>query len=302
MIEELIKKLEADAQGEQSQKEWCDKETKNAKDERDEAQTDMDKLNADLTEKNALKVSLMDEITTLSEQIADLQKALNEETVLREEETQQNNLTVEEAQAGLDAVTNAIKFLDDFYNPSDSDGKELLQTAQAPVNPAEGYERYVAENAGSDGKTVDDMAPDAGGVSGEYAGKGDAAKGILGMLDVIKTDFERAISTTNTEEGEADSAYTTFKTDTETDMQDKTTLKGDKEAAKTQAELDIKDAEADLRKETDLHNSSVAELEKLKPLCVETGMTWEERTARREQELASLKQALDLLESTKFSL
>ena len=31
MIEELIKKLEADAQSEQSQKDWCDKETKNAK-------------------------------------------------------------------------------------------------------------------------------------------------------------------------------------------------------------------------------------------------------------------------------
>merc|ERR1719191_1258114 len=297
MIEELIKKLEADAQGEQSQKEWCDKETKNAKDERDEAQVDMDKLNADLTEKGALKVSLADEITTLSEQIADLQKALNEETVLREEEKLQNNITVEEAQAGLDAVTNAISFLEDFYNPPDS----FLQTKEAPINPAEGYQRVVSENAGSDGKTVDDMAPDAGGVSGEYGGKTDASKGILGLLEVIKKDFERSIATTTDEEADAVSSYTKFKTDTETDMSDKGDLKGDKESAKTQAELDIKDAEADLHKETDLHNSSVAELEKLKPLCVETGMTWEERTARREQELASLKEALEILDSTKFT-
>jgi hypothetical protein len=299
MIEELIKKLESDAQGEQSQKEWCDTETANAVAERDEAQVDMDKLNAELTEKGALKVSLMDDITTLSQQIADLQKALNEETVLREEEKFQNNMTIEEAQAGLDAVTNAINFLEDFYNPS---GGQFLQTEQKPINAAQGYERVVSENAGSDGKTVDDMAPDAGGVSGDYGGKTDASKGILGLLDVIKTDFERSISTTTDEEADADSAYTKFKTDTETDMGDKGDLKTDKESSKTNAELDIKDAEADLRKETDLHNSSVAELEKLKPLCVETGMTWEERTARREQELASLKQALDLLESTKFSL
>merc|ERR1719387_1167564 len=114
----------------------------------------------------------------LSEQIADLQKALNEETVLREEEKLQNNMTIEEAQAGLDAVTNAINFLEDFYNPSEG-GKEFLQTEQKPINAAEGYERVVSENAGSDGKTVDDMAPDAGGVSGEYAGKGDAAKGAM---------------------------------------------------------------------------------------------------------------------------
>merc|ERR1719387_1826431 len=229
-------------------------------------------LNADLTEKGALTVSLMDEITTLSEQISELQKALNEETVLREEEKLQNNMTVEESQAGLDAVTNAISFLEDFYNPPDE--KRFLQTDQKPINAAEGYERYVAENAGSDGKTVDDMAPDDGGVSGDYGGKTEASKGILGMLEVIKKDFERAIATTTDEEADADSAYTKFKTDTETDMTDKGDLKGDKESSKTQAELDIKD--------------------------VETGMTWQERTARREQELASLKQALDLLESTKF--
>merc|ERR550514_1853628 len=297
MIEELIKKLEADAQSEQSQKEWCDKETKNAKDERDEAQNDMDKLNAKLTEKGALTVSLMDEITTLSEQIADLQKALNEETVLREEEKLQNNMTVEESQAGLDAVTNAISFLEDFYNPPD---EKFLQSDQEPINAAEGYERYVAKNAGSDGKTVDDMAPDDGCVSGEYGGKTDAAKGILGLLEVIKSDFERSIATTTSEETAADSAYTKFKTDTETDMSDKGDLKKDDESKKTTAELDIKDAEADLKKETELHNSSVVELQKLRPLCVETGMTWEERTARREQEITSLKQALDLLESTKF--
>merc|ERR1719387_3333463 len=220
----------------------------------------------------------------LSEQIADLQKALNEETVLREEEKLQNNMTIEEAQAGLDAVTNAINFLEDFYNPSEG-GKEFLQTEQKPINPAEGYERVVSENAGSDGKTVDDMAPDAGGVSGDYGGKTDAAKGILGLLDVIKSDFERSISTTTDEEADADSAYTKFKTDTEQDMTDKGDLKTDDESKKTGAELDIKAAEADLRKETELHNSSVVELQKLRPLCVETGMTWEERTARREQEI-----------------
>ena len=259
----------------------------NAEAERDEAQVDMDKLNAELTEKGALKVSLMDDITTLSEQIADLQKALNEETVLREEEKLNNNMTIDEAQAGLDAVTNAISFLEDFYNPSDGNG--FLQTEQKPINAAEGYERVVSANAGSDGKTVDDMAPDAGGVSGDYGGKTDASKGILGLLDVIKTDFERSISTTTDEEADADSAYTKFKTDTETDMSDKGDLKTDKESSKTTAELDIKDAEADLRKETDLHNSSVAELEKLKPVCVESGATHAERTARREQEIESLK-------------
>ena len=42
------------------------------------------------------------------------------------------------------------------------------------------------------------------------------------------------------------------------------------------------------------------ELEKLKPVCVDSGMSWEERKARREQEIESLKEALRILEETDF--
>jgi len=53
-----------------------------------------------------------------------------------------------------------------------------------------------------------------------------------------------------------------------------------------------------LQKE-DLDNA-LDELLKLKPVCVDSGMSWEERTARREQEVESLKNALKILQETDF--
>ena len=77
-------------------------------------------------------------------------------------------------------------------------------------------------------------------------------------------------------------------------------LKGTKEGDKTTAELDITQAEADLKAETTNLNNELEELEKLKPVCVESGATHAERTARREQEIEALKEALKILEETDF--
>jgi hypothetical protein len=297
MINDLVSRLEAEAEAEASQKAWCDEEMAAATSMRDTAQTTIETLGALKTEKGALIDSLSEDILTLSQQISDLQKALKEETELREQDSAANNVTMEDAVAGKGAVENAIVFLSDFYGGSEAAPK-LLQVGQEPV---EGYERFTAENAGADGKTVDDMAPDAA-FDGEYGGKTDAAKGIMGLLEVIVSDFENTISKTETLESEAQASYETFKTDTETDITDKGDLKTTKEGEKTDAELAITQAESDLRAEMEVLQNALDELEKLKPVCVDSGMSWEERKARREQEVASLKEALEILQNTDFGL
>merc|ERR1719174_307847 len=57
---------------------------------------------------------------------------------------------------------------------------------------------------------------------------------------------------------------------------------------------------ADLKTENENLQNALDELLKLKPVCVDSGMSWEERTARREQEIESLKEALKILEETDF--
>merc|ERR1719265_2474920 len=267
MIMDMIGRLEAEAEDEASQKAWCDEQMSTTTAERDEAQAKIEDKNAFLTEKNALVEQLTEEIATLGQEIADLQKATNEQTIA-------------DAAAGETAVAQALQFLKDFY----SGAKEsLLQQNPAPA--AEGYERFSAEGAGSDGKTVDDLAPDAGGVSGNYEGNQDASKSIIGLLEVIESDFQNAQTTTQEEEDAAQSAYEQFKSDTETDISDKNTLKGEKTDSKTEKEM--------------LQNA-LDELEKLKPVCVDTGMSWEERTKRREEEIEALKTALKILQNTDF--
>jgi len=292
MIQDLVARLVAEAEDEASQKAWCDEEMASTTADRDDAQLELEGLNALHTEKSALSDQLTDQINTLSQELADLQKALNEETVLREKEHAENILTLEESQAGLEAVSGAIDFLNEFYNPG-----AFIQKKQAPSNAAEGYERQVSANAGSDGQTVDDKAP----AQLESSSKTDASKSIIGLMEVIKSDFENTLDKTQVDEDAADAAYQTFKSDTETDIADKTELKGTKEQERTDAGLAIEQAKADIKTQSEMLNNALEELLKLKPVCVDTGMSSEERVARREQEIASLKEALKILQNTEFS-
>ena len=96
------------------------------------------------------------------------------------------------------------------------------------------------------------------------------SKSILGLLDVIKSDFEKTITDTESDEDAAQAAYEQFKSDAQKSIDDKSDLKGTKEGDKTTAELDITQAEADLKAETTNLNNELEELEKLKPVCVES--------------------------------
>merc|ERR1719424_2590481 len=124
------------------------------------------------------------------------------------------------------------------------------------TNAADGYERHVSANAGSDGKTVGDLAP----AQPQSESKSDASKSIIGLLEVIKSDFDNTLTKTAADEEEADAAYQTFKTDTETSISDKGTLKETKEQERTDAGLAIEQAEADLKTQNEMLKNALDEL------------------------------------------
>merc|ERR1719460_3016785 len=144
---------------------------------------------------------LEEEIATLMSEVAELTKALNEATQLRGEEKADNTKTLTDATAGLAGVTKAMKILKDFYDNA------LIQTS------------YKPPKGDASGNTVGDLAPDS--FSGDFSGNQDAATGIIGQLDVIKSDFEGTIEATKAAEDEADSEFTDFKTESETDISSK---------------------------------------------------------------------------------
>jgi len=137
------------------------------------------------------------------------------------------------------------------------------------------------------------MAP--GSFDGAYEGKQQQSKGILGLLNVIKSDFERTITTTEQDEKDSEAEFQEFKTTTETDIDEKKKSKKANEGEKEDTNADLVEGKDERQDATSLKRDALAELEKLKPSCVSTGSSYAEKVARRKQEIESLKEAVKIL-------
>merc|ERR1719498_559365 len=141
----------------------------------------------------AKKGDLEDEILDLNEQIAQLKKELNEATELRNDAAEENAETIRMATEGEGAVTKALSLLKGFYG--------FAQTG-----------KYVPPNADRSGNTVGDLAPEF--ATEKYEGAGEESKGIVGILEVILSDFQRTIKQTKSDEKESKDAFDDLEKDT----------------------------------------------------------------------------------------
>merc|ERR1711959_48539 len=129
-------------------------------------------------------------------------------------------------------------------------------------------------------------------MGGEYQGNQAASKGIIGMLEVIKSDFERTIKTTEDTEEAAEAKHETFLKNTDADIDSKNEEKDTKDE-----KADLVNNKDELVDAKDQKQNALEELEKLKPACIDTGLSWEERTKKREEEIEALKEALRILDT-----
>jgi len=280
MIKDLVAKLEADAAAEETQKGWCDEEMKEATEKRDESQGDVEEDMAKLSEARSKIKKLTDEIDTLSVELADHQAALADATELRNAEKSQNEKTLVDAREGLAAVKNAVKVLKKFY-----ESHAASSFAQVV---------YVPPNSDASGNTVGDLAPEV--AEGEYKGNQDASAAILGLMEVIVSDFEGTIEATKEAEKEAAAEYEKYKNDSEAEIKEKSELKKSLIGDRKTLEADAAEYKDDLKDHSLLKKEALDELQKLKPACVSTGASYEEKVARREQEIESLKSAYKILD------
>merc|ERR1712137_1072683 len=203
-------------------------------------------------------------------------------TELRQAESAENEKTVTEAGAGKEAVEYALQVLKPYY-----EGSGLLQRSS--------YEPWVATNSSRAGNTVGDLAPEI--FDAEYNGAQDSSKGIIGLLEVILSDFDRTGTTVDAAETAAVEEFGLFKTGNEDDTSAKEGLVTEKEGLIAGIEDDLVDLEGKLHDAKELHEQTISELEGLHKQCIAGVETYEERVANRQKEIEALKEAHDILEN-----
>jgi cell division septum initiation protein DivIVA len=264
MIKDLIVRLMEEANEEAEHKGWCDTELSTNEQTRKEKTEAVETLHAEIDQLEASIAKLTEDIAELTKAVAELDAAMAKATKLRAEEKAKNTETIADSEEAQTAVAQALTVLKEFYAKA-GEATALLQQP-APEIFDSPYKGMQAENGG-----------------------------VVGMLEVIESDFARLESDTKAAEATAQKEYDTFMTDSKVDKAEKTTDIEHKTAKKqdeTQALTVKKEDLEGTQKELD---AALAYFDKLKPSCVDAGVSYEDRVARRKEEIESLQEALRIL-------
>jgi len=262
MIKDLIVKLMEEANEEAEHKGWCDTELSTNEQTRKEKTEAVETLHAEIDELEASIAQLTEQITELTKAVAELDAAVAKATSIREEEKAKNTVTIKDSQDAQTAVAQALSVLKDFYAKA-AEATSLVQEPEVFDEP--------------------------------YKGMGSENGGVVGMIEVIQSDFARLESETSAAEAEAQKQYDEFMTDSSVDKAQKTKDIEHKSSKKQNQEQSLQEKKTDLdgtQKELD---AALAYYEKLKPSCVDAGVSYEDRVARRKEEIESLQEALRIL-------
>jgi len=270
MIKDLIVKLMEEANAEADQHAYCETEMATNKQTREIKSSEVDELTAELESQTALNEKLTSEIAALSDEVAEIKAQQNEATGIRAEEKKTNAATVADAKVAQAAVEKATGVLKDFYSQ---------HAAAALVQDTGSLQNEMKQAASLDP------------YKGQQAGNG----GIMGMLEVILSDFARLQTETESSENSAASTYEKFMNESNEDVAVKSTEiehKSNKKdtCGETMAELNknLKLTQTELDKALDYYD-------KLKAECVDTKLSYEDRVQMREEEIVSLQEALKVL-------
>jgi len=262
LIKEMIDRLLAEAAAEANEKAFCDEETAKTETKKGELQDDIAKLTAKIDQAAARSTRLKDEVKELQAELAALAKFQAEMDAARQEEHEAFVQAKADLEQGLQGVRQALDVLREYYAAK---GEEAMLQQPEPPRP-------------------------------ELHKKADGAGGsIIGILEVVESDFAKNLAEEETQEADAQSDY-----DKTTQANKITKATKDQDVKyKTEEYTGLDKAIAELsadRQTAGTELSAVLEyLAKLNERCIAKPETYEERKRRREAEIAGLKDALTIL-------
>jgi len=292
MIDQMITRLLNEANEDAQHEGFCDKEIGKSKVTRNKLSEDIDGLAAAVEDSKATIMMLTEEVATLTKEVADLDASVAEATKIRSEEKATNKVTVADSQAAQSAVAAATAVLKTFYE------KASLATGFIQMDrPKMGSDEWdQLANPNYEGPKFDKGHKAGDQTFGKkYNGNQDSAGGVMAMLEVIASDFANVEADTKAAEASAQETYDGFMVESKKSKAVKSKKIEMDNADKAAAEVKLQEDTKDMKGTQDELIAADRYYEKLVPQCIDQGQTFEERTAARESEIASLKQALKIL-------
>jgi len=269
LIQDMITQLQEEAAAEAQEKAYCDEQLAKTKAKKEELDDDIEKLTVKSDQATSKSAKLKEEVQELESELAALTKLQAEMDKIRQETHAEYVTAKDDLELALGGVRKALGVLREYYGGAAllQDGSPMAALMQQPEPPPP-HEKSTG-----------------------------AGQGIISILEVCESDFAENLAKENTEEQDAQSEY------------DKTTQEN--KVAKTLKEQDVKfktqeikalgkalsELTADKESAESEHAAVMEYYEKIKERCIAKPETYEERKARREAEIAGLKEALSILEN-----
>jgi hypothetical protein len=266
LIESMISKLLKEAQEEATREAFCQEEMGKSTKSKEEKMMTMDKLDTRIDGASSTIAQLNEDIKTLDAEIAEIDSAMKEATELRAKELADYTKASKDFKESAEAVAKAIEVLKNFYSGS------LLQVSS---------------------KTTSKNRQPAFG-----AAKSDTASTIISVLEMAEEDFTTLLAETESEEDEAATAFATLSDENKVSKAEKLAAAKGKASEVKSLTVQLGHSEEDKASVTSELSAVNSYLDKLKPECESKAMSYAEKKAAREAEIAGLKEALSILEGS----
>lgn len=264
LISDLITRLEKEADADATEKAYCDEQMAKTEAKKSELEGVIAKLTAKIDQSAAASATLKDEVKALEAALAALAKEQAEMDKIRQETHAAYVTAKSDLELGLQGVRGALGVLREYYGAA-----SLVQASFAPAPP------------------VPELHSKATG----------AGTSIIGILEVVESDFAKNLAAEETQEADAQAEYEKESQANEVEK----TMKEQDVKYKTQEFVGLDKKIAELSGDRDTTNTELAAVleyyGKIKERCIAKPETYEERKRRREAEIAGLKEALTVLES-----
>jgi hypothetical protein len=260
LINDLIAKLEKEADADATEKAYCDEQMAKTEAKRSELDDDIAKLTSKIDQAAAQSAAAKDDAKEAQAQLTAIAKEQAEMDQIRREENSAYVQAKADLELGLSGVRKALSALRDYYG----DAAAMLQQ---PAKP-EHFEK-----------------------------SGGAASSIIGILEVCEDDFAKNLAKEESTESDAQSAYDTTTQQNKIARAEKEQTVKYKTQEAAGLDQSIAELSSDRNTANEEHAAVMEYYGKIKERCIAKPETYEARKNRRQAEIAGLKEALTILEN-----